>query len=324
MANLNGIRFRFYNGITVGDINDTIDYILEHGGGEKPSDYVERINPSEYSIGYTYYEKGRWYQNEIYFASINGQSVIGKTNIDIPVVTANPQIQPTDTLTSVTIGNTTYNVGGGSGTAYWGSLAKSATDPTTIESFMEDHYCPESFAVELDERLEDVEASVTQMAPKVARALLTPLNPPSAIELVGIGTNGSQQQIHVGDGLEVVNSTIRATGGSGGAKYYLHTVSFNTTTSPEIHFQVGVISKSASTYANFDAFWNDRKKIVTLFGTPNMTSNALYFNGAMADNFAIKARGVTFENGEFFTDVIDIEYSDIDAQSFGDYGVEEL
>lgn len=326
MANLNGIRFRFFNGITVGDINDLMKWInslpsslsqyvkditkngdeytativtpdgertitWSSGGGGTPFDYVERIQPNDYSITYSYFEKEQWKQNEIYFMTINGESVIGKGNININ----------------------------------WGSLARSSSDPTTIEQFLQDNYCPESFAVELDERLHDAESAITAMSPKVARALLTPIDTPSAIELVGIGTNGAQQQIRIGDGLEVQNSTLRATGGGGGGNpLYLHTVSFNTYTSPEIHCQVNVISRLSGTYANFDAFWNDRKKIVAFSGTPNMTSNALYFNGAMADQFAIKARGVTFEDGQFSTDVIDIGYSDIDSSSFGDYGVQEL
>lgn len=229
------------------------------GGGGTPLNYVESIQPHDYSITYTYYEKEQWNQNEIYFASINGQSVIGKNDISVqPPLTADSEIE--------------------------------------VKKIWFDNYYIDKLS--LSTLLNNVDRLVEKELPTFVNDKY----------------------------LKVVNGALswEDAGGSGGNKYYIHTVSFNTLTSPEIHCQVGVITKNSATYQNFDAFWNDRKKIVTFFGTPNMISNALYFNGAMADNFAIKARGVTFENGEFFTDVIDIEYSDIDAQSFGDYGVEEL
>lgn len=261
------------------DIQKNTIRISARGGGGAPSDYVEKIQPNDYSITYTYYEKDQFHQNEIYFASINGESVIGKVNFDLQ-----PKLDSESII--------------------------------EVKQIWFGHYY-------IDEP--SLEAMLDAVAELEERALKTPSVAPSAIQLVAIGTNGAQQQINVGGGLAIDNSTLHTTGGGGGGNpLYLHTVSFNTLTSPEIHFQVGVISSSASRYANFDAFWNDRKKIITLFGTPNMRSNALYFNGALADQYTIKARGVTLEDGEFTTDVIDIGYSDIDAQSFGDYGVEPL
>lgn len=177
MANLSGIRIRYFNGITVADVNDLMKWIKQQGG-LPVGNYVVDINK----------------QGDVCTALLsNGKQI-------------------------------SWVSGGGSGgTVYWADLAFSESDPTTIKQYMEDNFCPESFAVELDERLEVVEAAVTGMAPKVARALLTPIDTPSAIELVGIGTNGAQQQIRIGSGLEVVNSTIRATGGSG-SQLYLHEI----------------------------------------------------------------------------------------------------
>lgn len=95
------------------------------------------------------------------------------------------------------------------------------------------NYALESFVVELDERLEDlelntipdivedigqIESELTQIVPKVERALLIPVATPTNPELVGIGTDKEQKRVKIGNGLSYnsTTDTLSATGGGGG------------------------------------------------------------------------------------------------------------
>ena len=124
--------------------------------------------------------------------------------------------------------------------------------------------------------------------------------------------------------LKVVNGNLQweDAGGSGGATYYLHTVSFDTNNG-DFHWQIGAITTSSTQYTSLDAFWNDIRKIVTIFGTPNLGSSykELYLNGAMAENGTIFTRGI---DDSFSVVTKDISRAIVDEQSFGDYGVEPL
>ena len=64
------------------------------------------------------------------------------------------------------------------------------------------------------DRLTNVETNLTEINPKVARALLTPMSPPSQhFELVGVDTSNSQVMRKLGDGFAVTNAdTIIVTG----------------------------------------------------------------------------------------------------------------
>lgn len=50
-----------------------------------------------------------------------------------------------------------------------------------------------------------------EVSNKVQNSLQLPVSPPLADALVGVGTNGAQKQIGVGDGLEVDNGVLKAT-----------------------------------------------------------------------------------------------------------------
>ena len=123
--------------------------------------------------------------------------------------------------------------------------------------------------------------------------------------------------------LKVVNGALswEDAGGSGGSKYYLHTVSFDTD-SGNMHWQIGALTKNSTTYTSLDAFWNDVRKIITIFGTPNQASSTkeIYFNGALGDG-DILVRGV---DSNFDVVVDTINKSSVDLGTFADWGVEEL
>ena len=75
-------------------------------------------------------------------------------------------------------------------------------------------YITPDLSEDFDDRISDLEASVTQLAPQVARALKTPMSAPASTELVAIDTSNGQAMISIGDGLVIENDTLKATGGT--------------------------------------------------------------------------------------------------------------
>lgn len=59
---------------------------------------------------------------------------------------------------------------------------------------------------------------------KIENSLQTPLQTPTATELVGIDTTKSQKRISIGDGLQIVDDELVATGGSGDNKLFVVTL----------------------------------------------------------------------------------------------------
>lgn len=74
-------------------------------------------------------------------------------------------------------------------------------------------YITPDLSEDFDDRISDLEASVTQLAPQVARALKTPMSAPSSTQLVSIDTSNSQAMISIGAGLVIENDTLKSTGG---------------------------------------------------------------------------------------------------------------
>lgn len=102
----------------------------------------------------------------------------------------------------------------------------------------EEFYITPDLSEDFDDRISDLEASVTQLAPQVARALKTPMSAPSSTQLVSIDTSNSQAMISIGDGLVVENNTLKATGGgggSGGSGITLKTNTFSGATLQDLH-----------------------------------------------------------------------------------------
>lgn len=58
-----------------------------------------------------------------------------------------------------------------------------------------------------------LQSSVSQLSPKVARALLTPMSAPATTELVAVDDGNSQVMVSVGSGLQLQNGVLSSTGG---------------------------------------------------------------------------------------------------------------
>lgn len=67
----------------------------------------------------------------------------------------------------------------------------------------------EKVETELPNRLSNVESNLSEINPKVARALLTPMSAPNELKLVGIDTSNNQEMLNVGEGLEIENGEIK-------------------------------------------------------------------------------------------------------------------
>ena len=59
----------------------------------------------------------------------------------------------------------------------------------------------------------DLQTTVTELSPKVMRALVTPMTRPNATEIVAIDDGNSQVMIEIGDGLSLENGVLKANGG---------------------------------------------------------------------------------------------------------------
>lgn len=133
-------------------------------------------------------------------------------------------------------GTPVWNVLTTSGEIYWSTIKGNPQDSNSLMSFLtttyytaqecDNKYCLESFAVELDLRLENVEETLTEITPKVDRALLLPVATPTEIELVGVNTAREQERIKLGDGLTYDSETKRINASGGSTQHlYRHTIS---------------------------------------------------------------------------------------------------
>lgn len=75
----------------------------------------------------------------------------------------------------------------------------------------EEFYITPDLSEDFDDRISDLEASVTQLAPQVAKSLKTPMSAPGSTELVAVDTSNGQAMISIGDGLVIENNTLKAT-----------------------------------------------------------------------------------------------------------------
>lgn len=95
---------------------------------------------------------------------------------------------------------------------HYGRVRRSGTGGATIEDFVDS----ETIVFSEDSYSGLVKADLDgDTLNKIEKSLQTPTTTPTATELVGIGTDKSQKRIDVGDGLEIENNVLKATGGGG-------------------------------------------------------------------------------------------------------------
>ena len=161
-----------------------------------------------------------------------------------------------------------------------------------LREWVDKNFCPEYFAVELDGRLEtleddiipdiqgdiqQLESELTALTPKVERALLIPTASLTAPELVGVGTRKDQLRVKIGSGLgfDSNTDTLYATGGgSGGDPLFIHCAEF--VYDSDWKFWVRWIDTTASTMSK-EQFFNNTRRIVSIYGTTNNTPNPQSF-----------------------------------------------
>ena len=109
--------------------------------------------------------------------------------------------------------------------------------------------------------------------------LVTPTAVLSSNELVGVGANGEQVRVQLGDGLTLSGDaspyTLNASGGgggSGGTRLYKHQIAQN----------FYIVSAKSNAYGTIFDIYND-KKIVSIFGTgtPNEVNAMYWCDGAI-------------------------------------------
>ena len=154
---------------------------------------------------------------------------------------ANPTLDGTEAnLTALSVNGTKYKIpaGGGSGGDYIAGNGINITDKTisadtnvlatkedipTGETDITFNGTPTSTTEDLSNvvigdttYLVPSNTEVNAMKATINNSLQLPETAPTATELVGIGTNKSQVNIAIGDGLSLENGTLKATGGGGG------------------------------------------------------------------------------------------------------------
>lgn len=77
-------------------------------------------------------------------------------------------------------------------------------------------YITPDLSEDFDDRISDLETTVTELTPEVAKSLKTPMTAPISTELVAVDTANGQAMIKVGEGLVIEDDTLKATGGGGG------------------------------------------------------------------------------------------------------------
>ena len=78
---------------------------------------------------------------------------------------------------------------------------------------------PDMEPEDIQEQIVTLTRTVTELTPKVMRALITPMSAPSKTELVAVDDGNAQTMIAIGEGLSLENGVLTA-----GGKRYLHSV----------------------------------------------------------------------------------------------------
>lgn len=91
-------------------------------------------------------------------------------------------------------------------------------------------YITPDLSEDFDDRISDLEESVTQLAPQVAKSLKTLMSAPASTELVAVNTANGQAMLSIGDGLVIENDTLKATGGGGSSVEVIDNLTSTSTT----------------------------------------------------------------------------------------------
>lgn len=92
-------------------------------------------------------------------------------------------------------------------------------------------YVTPDLSEDYDDRISELENTVTELTPDVMRALKTPMARPTTTEIVAVDNTNSQAMLSIGDGLTIENDTLKVTGGSGGGVQVIDNLSSTSTTS---------------------------------------------------------------------------------------------
>lgn len=146
----------------------------------------EALNQVTESLGSKVYDNNGNLMNNVKFAGDNGINVdLGEDNQTI-------EVRLDETITKAIEDNHT---------AIEQTKAQANANQEDINNLTE-------LLGDIPSRVENVETNLSEINPKVARALLTPMTTPSELKLVGIDTSNSQEMINVGETLQVNNGEI--------------------------------------------------------------------------------------------------------------------
>lgn len=83
-----------------------------------------------------------------------------------------------------------------------------------IENLQNQQSGDDSDIEQIDNRLTEVETTLTEITPDVMRALKTPISAPSETKIVAVDSTNSQEMLSVGTGLVIENHQLKSTGGT--------------------------------------------------------------------------------------------------------------
>lgn len=83
-----------------------------------------------------------------------------------------------------------------------------------IENLKNQQSGDDSDIEQIDNRLTEVETTLTEITPDVMRALKTPISAPNETKIVAVDNTNSQEMIGIGTGLVIENNTLKSTGGT--------------------------------------------------------------------------------------------------------------
>lgn len=83
-----------------------------------------------------------------------------------------------------------------------------------IENLKNQQSGDDSDIEQIDNRLTEVETTLTEITPDVMRALKTPISAPSETKIVAVDSTNSQEMLSVGTGLVIENHQLKSTGGT--------------------------------------------------------------------------------------------------------------
>ena len=140
----------------------------------------------------------------------------------------------------------------------------------------------------------------------IENSLQKPETAPSATQIVAVDNTNAQKMLTIGEGLNIENDTLKASGGSD--KLYNHIIYINSDTNTEkILITLTIITKSNEifTYETLKTFLTNRIVTVNGFKWENINNNRIYFiNEISGDEFGFyyNSSYVSLNNNTFTFD----------------------